>query len=60
LEELLLTQLALTYENFTATYQKVCEISWVKLGTNEKTRKVGYFCRLGSPVIGKPVDLLLF
>jgi len=30
LEELLLS---LTLENYSAKYQKVCEISWVKLGT---------------------------
>jgi len=33
LAELLLMKLALTFENFIAKYQKVCEISWVKLGT---------------------------
>jgi len=35
-EELLLIKLSLTYENFIAKYQKVCEISWVKLGTKWK------------------------
>jgi len=34
----LLIKLSLTLENFIAKYQKVCEISWAKLGTNEKTR----------------------
>jgi len=33
LKELLLIKLALTYENFILKYRKVCEISWVKLGT---------------------------
>jgi len=32
-EELLLIKLSLTVENFIAKYQKVCEVSWVKLGT---------------------------
>jgi len=27
------------------------------LARNEKTRKAGYLCRLGSPVMGKPFDL---
>ena len=36
LEELLLIKLPLTLENFTAKYQKVCEISWAKLGTKWK------------------------
>jgi len=36
LVELLLRKLSLTLENFIAKYQKVCEISWVKLGTKWK------------------------
>ena len=36
LEELLLIKLSLTLENFIAIYQKVCEISWAKLGTKWK------------------------
>jgi len=32
LEELLLIKLSLTSENFITKYQKVCEISWAKLG----------------------------
>ena len=46
LEELLLIKLSLTLDNFIAKYQKVCEISWAKLGMKWKTRKVGYLCRL--------------
>jgi len=57
LDELLLIKLSLTLENFIAKYHKVCEISWFKLGTKWKTRKVGYLCCLGSPVMGKPFDL---
>jgi len=33
LEDLLLIKLSLTLGNFIAKYQKVCEISWAKLGT---------------------------
>jgi len=33
MEELLLIKLSLTLENFIAKYEKVCEISWAKLGT---------------------------
>jgi len=33
LEELLLIKLSLTLETFVAKYQKVCKISWAKLGT---------------------------
>jgi len=33
LEKLLLIKLSLTLENYIAKYQKVCEISWAKLGT---------------------------
>jgi len=33
LEELLLVKLPLTLKNCIAQYQKVCEISWAKLGT---------------------------
>jgi len=36
LEELLLIKLSLTLGNFIAKYQKVCEISWAKLGTKWK------------------------
>jgi len=36
LEELLLKKLSLTVENFIVKYKKVCEISWVKLGTKWK------------------------
>jgi len=36
LEELLLIKLSLTLENFIAKYEKVCEISWAKLGTKRK------------------------
>jgi len=36
LEELLLIKLFLTTENFIAKYQKVCEVSWTKLGTKWK------------------------
>jgi len=28
------------------------------LARNEKTRQVGYLWRLGSPVMGKPFDIL--
>jgi len=36
LDELLLIKLSLTLENLIAKYQKVCEISWAKLGTKLK------------------------
>jgi len=59
LEEFLLIKLALTYENFIAKYQMFVRYFGSNLARNEKTRKVGYLCRLGSQIIGKPVDLLL-
>ena len=47
LEELLMTKLSLTLENFIANYQKFGRYFGPNLARNEKTRKVGYLCHLG-------------
>jgi len=70
LEELLLIKLAVTYENFIANIKRFVRHLGSNLARNEKTRKMGYektrksgvknLCRVGSPVSGRPVDLLLF